>query len=102
MTSRDHEPAPATGTEAPDLSEFTALNGVQGAACAVGIQMARMEAEGETDAVARLRAALAARTTDVQHAAIVRWFAKRQVEIRKNTVAAHRSGECSCKKRGLA
>lgn len=82
---------------ATDLSEFEALNGLQGGTCRIGLALADLTPADR----AKAQAALAAPIRQVQHAAIIKWFAKRGHELRRSSVPEHRNGNCSCKRRGL-
>lgn len=81
-----------------DFSEITAFNGLQGSPCSVGVALARMSPEDR----AKAEAALAADKGVVQHVALHRWLQSKGLPVRKGSVAEHRAGQCSCKKRGMA
>ena len=78
-----------------DLSEFQQLarltNGHK--PCPVGDALAVIKDQGERETA---EAALATSKETIPTGAIIRWFARRNLEVSVAGVTAHRGGKCKC------
>jgi hypothetical protein len=76
--------------EAPDLSEFLALQRKKGPRCGMSVALAALSPED----AALVRAALA--EPGIQSKAIMRWLAERGQTVSGDAVGRHRRGDCAC------